>query len=136
MGYDYEIIGNRKVVPMGDGKYAVSVTTPNHCGACLMDEEAVQKLREKYGAGEDKLDISSQTLTAKEPEEKSLWQSIKDFFVKRDEEVYEGQKEFINKMGGPMVVLSNQLNYFLNPALVLAAQRMIQEQAEQQKQAA
>ena len=59
MGLGVETIGNYDVKPLGDGKYAVSTNVPGHVGACIMDEESVVKLREKYAPQGDTVSFTT-----------------------------------------------------------------------------
>lgn len=46
-----EIIGNRRITDLGDGRYMSTPTQPGVMGAGIIDEAAVQALREKYSGG-------------------------------------------------------------------------------------
>lgn len=52
-----ETIGNYDVKPLGNGKYSVALNNGN-MGAAVVDEAAVQKLREKYNKSGDSFEKS------------------------------------------------------------------------------
>ena len=51
--FGVERIGNFNVRKMSDGKYAVTTTIPGNCAACVVDEEGLKKIREKYNRQQD-----------------------------------------------------------------------------------
>ncbi len=48
-----EIIGPRRITDLGDGRYMSNPTQPGIIGSGIIDEAAVQALREKYSGGSD-----------------------------------------------------------------------------------
>ena len=54
MTFGVETIGNYNVKKLPNGKYSVAVNNGN-LGACQVDAAAVEKLREKYQLGQDKV---------------------------------------------------------------------------------
>jgi len=61
MALGVETIGNFNVRKMGDGRYSVTTNIPGNCAACIMDEEGVRKMREKYNRPADTFETTPKT---------------------------------------------------------------------------
>lgn len=97
-----EIIGPRRITDLGDGRYMSNPTQPGIIGSGIIDEAAVQALREKYSGGSDYHGVRTFTpgqedLHKRLEEARRIYRELQEV-QNPDKESVMGESEFNKKM--------------------------------------